>query len=339
MSEQEALLSVGGKQLPLRLGLGADAWDFGWIPPFQRTLENRQGHMLAESLMVPFLIVGDSNNQDKVLLTDFWKHPRVVQTLGREYIGTKQFTGCCVGAGGGNAVFTLAAIEVVKLGDPEEPLVPFWLYPYGRSRFHAGMRGKGEGSLGSAFAKAMIQDGIVPANLQGLPPFKWNDGLEWGSEAEMNWSDGANPPDRSVPEKAKVHVVKSAARIRSAQEMAQAVSNGYPCTWAGDWGGLMQCQVTGNPPVLLNRRRGVWMHQQACLGYWRHPSLGNIYWIQNQWGLRAHGTDPAGGPGGGYWIQEGDADYQCRQGEVYAFSGFSGFPGQPGLVDWLIPGV
>ena len=129
----------------------------------------------------------------KLLLTDFWKHPTVTTTVGYPYPGILQNTGSCVGAGGGNCIFTLAAIEVARNGDAEEALVPFWLLTYGRSRYDAGMRGRGEGSLGSTFAQASREDGIIPATLAGLPKFtNAEDALSWGADAEMTWSDGAD---------------------------------------------------------------------------------------------------------------------------------------------------
>ena len=241
----------------------------------------------------------------------------------------------CVGAGGGNCLMTLIMIEVIRLGDPEKALIPFWLLPYGRSRYYLGDRGPGEGSTGGTFAKAMKEDGVIPANLPELPKFTNTDGLVWGQAAEMRWSDGDNPDTMRLLPEARKHVVRTVAQCRSTDEVRQAIQNGYPCTIASNWGGQMRIQPSGNPPCLLNRKAGTWNHQMSVLGWWQHPSLGELFWIQNQWGLRAHGEDPAGGPLGGFWVKQADLAFIVRQNETFAFSQHQGFPGQPNLIDWM----
>jgi hypothetical protein len=300
-------------------------WDFGWIPPFARDEEQ---HKLDHDVMAQlprFHIEGKTQETDKAFLFEFWRSPETKAALGYDYPGTHQLTGSCVGAGGGNAHFTLSAIEVIRLGDPEQIIVPHWLFTYGRSRFHAGMRGRGEGSFGAAYVKAAMQDGILPSNLEGLPKFKNDDGLIWGASTEMEWSAGDQRPVQDWMDKAKKHLVKTTARCRNADDVEQAIMNGYPCTCASMYahdGGT----VTSDPPVLLGRRRGSWAHQMSYNAVWRHPKLGRIFYLPNQWGLGAHGKDPIAPPGG-VWVVEADVDWVCRD-EVFAFSQFDGFPAQ-----------
>lgn len=235
----------------------------------------------------------------------------------------------CVGAGGGNVIATLAFIEVIRLGDPEQALIPFWLLPYGRSRFLGGMRGPGEGSNGSFFAEAMLKDGVVEAKLSELPQPSPDDGmLTWGSSAEMKWSDGGAVSADWLA-KSRKHLVKSAAKLSSADQVRDAIRNGFPVTCASMY--AHRPSVTGTPPVLLGRKSGEWSHQMSIQAWWKHPSLGEIFWLQNQWGGSAHGSDPAGGPPGGVWITKADVDWICRD-EVYAFSQFDGFPAT--TFDW-----
>ena len=68
--------------------------------------------------------------------------------------------------------------------------------------------------------------------------------------------------------------------------------------------------------------------------YWNHPTLGEIFYILNSWGPRTHGTDPAGGPPGGFWVKKSEIDYITRQGDSFAFSQFDGFPAQK--LDWYM---
>ena len=276
--------------------------------------------------------VGDDK---KMFLTDFWKHSDVTSTIGFDFPGVHQLTGSCVGAGGGNAIMTLICVEVARLRQPEEAVVPFWLLPYGRSRYYLGDRGRGEGSTGATFARAAREDGVVPAKQEGLPSFTNNDALVWGSSTELSWSDGdADQTMKLLPESRK-HLIKTVAQCRNADEVRDAIVNGYPCTCASMWGGMMQCPVQDG--VLLNRRTGQWSHQMSILNWMEHTSHGEIYWIQNQCGLNTHGTCPTGAPRGGFCVKKAEVDWICRGEEVFAFSAFEGFPSQkPREFSWAI---
>lgn len=239
----------------------------------------------------------------------------------------------CVGAGGGNCVFTLACVEVVRLQDPEQALVPFWLYPYGRSRYRGGMRGRGEGSLGSTFADAIREDGVVPATDPGLPPFSQREGLVWGESAELQWSDGESA-DANVVARAKRFVVKSTAPCRDHTQVRAAIQNYFPCTAA--------CSLFVSPGgarvtdgVCLGRLDSRGGHQTSILGWMKHPRLGDLYLYANQWGF-VYPQCPTGAPRIAAWITAADMDRECSEGEVYAFSQFNGFPGQPKLLNHYI---
>src|SRR5437870_12885287 len=186
------LTRFGGRRLFRGAG---QRWDFGWRSPEVRTPREMACHAAALASMPAFRIDGAGNDDKKVCLWDCWRHPTVVaETGGKVFPGFHQLTGSCVGNGGGNTVFSLAAVEVVRLGDPEQALIPFWPLPYGRSRALAGMHGRGEGSMGSSFAQAMRDDGIVEASLNGLPAFKDDDGIYYTAGIEMTWSDGDRVP-------------------------------------------------------------------------------------------------------------------------------------------------
>lgn len=264
--EVATLLSVGGK--PEVLGGNGDpvVWHFGWIPFALRSQAQALAAVVAEATAPPrFAIRGNQRSDaEKVCLTDLWKHPETVQALGFAYPGTHQLTGSCVGAGGGNGLFSLIAADAIMRRDPARIVVPFWLLPYGRSRYYMGDRSPGEGSLGGTFAKAVREDGTLDAKAAGLPPFTNEDGLVWGSRVEYSWSDGdAEQTMRLLPESRK-HLVQSTAACKSADDVRDAIRNYYPVTIASSWGGLMKCPTQGNPPVLMSRRTGSWGHQM-CL--------------------------------------------------------------------------
>ena len=233
----------------------------------------------------------------------------------------------CVGAGGGNTIFTVIAVDSILRNDRESIVIPYWLIPYGRSRYYCGMTTPGEGSMGSAFAKAAKEDGVLDAKQSGLPTFENSDGLIWGEKTEYSWSDGDARQTMDLLPQSRKHLIKTTAQCKNYDDVREALINGYPCTCASSWGGLMQCPVTEG--VLLSRKAGTWNHQQSIQAWWNHPKLGEIFWVQNQWGKNAHGKCPSGAPEGGYWVKKGDIDWMCNDGqEIFAFSQFEGFPSQ-----------
>lgn len=331
--DADFLRSVGGRALKLGKG-GSEVWNFGWIPTENRTQGQEAIHEATVAAMPRFVIGKGPSTDDveKALLFDLWKHPLVIQANGFEYPGVHQITGSCVGAGGGNAWFTLACVDAIIRNDPETPLIPFWLLPYGRSRYYAGDRNPGEGSFGSAFARAAREDGVIPANSPGLPAFTRTDGLVWGQSTEMSWSDGDASQTMNLLPQSRQYLVKTTAQCKSGVDVRQAVINGYSVTVAsmyGHDGGRVQ----GTPAVLLAKRSGSWSHQMSIIAVWKHPQFGWIYWLHNQWGLRAHGICPTGAPPGGVWILEKDVDWIC-QDEAFAFSQNMGFPAQ--TFSWLV---
>lgn len=333
------LSSVGGKRLRLgNQGQYGEVWNFGWIPKENRTEVQQAMVHAAEVAMPRFTITGDPvrNDATKVCLFELWKHPMVKEANGgKEFTGVHQLTGSCVGAGGGNCWFTLACVEAVRVGDRELPKVPFWLLPYGRSRFYLGDRSPGEGSTGSTFAKAAREDGTVPADRSGLPTWTWDDGLVWGRAAEMSWSDGDAAQTMNLLPESRKHLVKTTAQCRDYNDVREAIKAGYPCTaasmYAHDGG---KVQGDGADACLLARRQGSWSHQMSILAWWLHPRFGELFWLMNQWGLRAHGICPTGAPPGGVWITKDDVNYICRD-EVFAFSQFEGFPAPKKPIPWI----
>ena len=158
-------------------------------------------------------------------------------------------------------------------------------------------------------------------------------GLTWGKNEELKWSDGATISDEWL-EKSRRHLIKTTAKVTTADQVTEALMNGYPVTIASNWGGQMQCRTEGDPAVLMNRRTGRWMHQMEIEGYWDHPTLKQIYFIRNSWSPGAHGTCPSGAPEGGFWVKKSDVDYIVRQGDSFAFSQFDGFPSQ--TIPWIL---
>lgn len=262
-----------------------------------------------------------------------------LSNLGKHWPPMFQETGSCVCQGAHCATADTMAMDAWEKGEAEEVKWPlFLLLAYGRSRHYMGARGPGDGSFGSVMAKAVMADGVLAADFQGLPPHTIrNGGVTWGSQQELKWSYIPDRADAFDPfqDAAKLHPIQATAKLKSANEVDAALSNGYGVTIASMWGGNMQCRTAGTPAVLMNQRTTQWAHQMAIRARWNHPTLGRIFWIQNSWG-NPHGVCPSGAPAGGFWVKEGEIDWICRD-EAFAYSGFQGFPSR--AFDWgsLLP--
>lgn len=307
-------------------------YPLGWIPFHARTGEMDDAHNAALAKMRPFAAIEGTapDPGPYVNLMETWKHPSVVAALGFEFPGIHQLTGSCVGAGGGNAIFTLAAIEVLLKNDPEQIILPFWLHPYGISRKLIGERTEGEGSLGSAFAEA-AKLGCYSQTEPGLPPFEQNDGLVWGERTEMKWSNGVAIPQEWVSLALK-HPVKSTTPVKSAADGRNKIRNLYPLTFASPWymnPGSEKLQGS-KEPCMVGSLSGNGGHQTTILAVWDHSELGLLFLNVNQWGLKVYKTDPKTGLGCATWMTERDFEKVARSGdgEIYDFSQYDGYPAQ-----------
>jgi hypothetical protein len=300
-----------------------DEIDGGWIPPDRRDADHTAAAAAIQMQTPPMFIAGRSVNANvtKACLWDTWE-----VAFKKKWYGVRQYTGSCVGAAGGNMLFSLAAADIVKRRDPGRQVVPFWLLPYGISRMLAGFTRRGEGSSGTTFAKAVGEYGHLDAEAAGLPRFNTEDGYGWGSAVELDWSVGRNI-ESSYLTAAKNNLVRSRALCRSTDDVRDALQNYYAITCASDWGGAARPPVKGTQfPVLLNKRTTTWQHQMSVQAWWDHPELGEIFYLLNQWGLDFHGRCPSGAPPGGFWIAKPDMAYIVRQQETYAFSELDDFP-------------
>lgn len=269
-----------------------------------------------------------------------------------------QFTGSCVNSGGFNAFTMRELIELLISGEAYAPTVPFTLFTYGQSRFLAFRdSGEGEGSSGDAMARAFAQLGAPAVGTPETPsPVFCGPAICYSRADELHWSSVRNHPD-SVKGAASTHTITYGV-VKSCDDAEAELRRLRPLTWAGDWGGEMSGVVRGTPPVLMMRRREQWGHQQSCIGFMRHPELGRIWRIQNNWfragsdmqveytrtregqaisrivtpgvAIPMHGENPdAGfnGPPGGYWVTDADMEYQARTGEVRSIRSVRGYSG------------
>lgn len=300
----------------------------GWIPPEDRTKEQAAACAAAVSAMPVFNLRGRFKADQRRY--PLWQYGR--QLTGGFLKYNWQQTGSCVGAGGGNMAKTAQCVEIVLKGDPEAYLEIWWPYTYGKSRQLGGIRGRGEGSFGSAWAKAATTPAggffeVDPAGYPDLPDYKEQDGwLVQPAKVELDWSDGAAIPE-AWNKLGSQRLFGTAAPMKSADDCYEALANGYAITQASSFG-FSGPKVKGTKfPIRVAEWNGTWHHQTYIDEVWDHPELSGLYYRWgNNWGPDAHGKPTGDEPPGGVYVTHATLDQMCRTGEVYAFSAFDGFP-------------
>ncbi len=316
----------------------------GWISPKDRNNDEHDAHAAANASMPKFAMPQIGVNEvfettGKFDLTEIWANEAVKQALGFIFKRFHQITGSCVGAGGGQVVFTTIAGDAIYRGEAEEIFLPFWPYDYGLSRMLGGNTRKGDGSLGSLFAKAVRDYGIIRADHAGLPKFHNgdDDGLTLTKQQELDWSIGQTI-DKELVNLGKEHPIKTTAPIKSVDDAKNAILNKYGITFASDlYIGHGSIKGSGDNACVVGHLDTNGGHQTAWLGYWEHPQLGPMFKNQNNWPAEVYPRDPQGGSVCAVWQPAADVEKALRyyNAEAYAFSGFEGFPAQDVPTDWM----
>lgn len=229
----------------------------------------------------------------------------------------KQLTGDCVAVGATQAGQYLSAFEIYRLG--QEAAFKFWFPPfiYGTSRVQVGNRRiRGAGSTGSWAATAMMKYGVLFMDDEGVP--------QYSKEIADSWGD-TGPAQRFL-DLAKDNLVGSAARLRTVEDIREALLNYKMVTVASGRGFNMQPVNYRGYHVF--KPQGQWPHQMTFLS-WMDEPFAAAYRL-NSWG-NAHGQPLNGEPPGGAWNLASDIEKELKQYgvELYALSMFQGFPAVP----------
>ena len=335
-SEYQHLQSVGGRAVKSNGQFAADPseaveWNFGLLRAghpgnLELTDENRK---IANQLISQYqrfqhtIHVNDAT--DNIDLTKIWSHPMVKEALGFEFIGFGQYYGSCVGCGGGNNQATLGFTDVILRGEAEKIYLPFWPLMYGRSRFYAGNRSRGEGSLESAWAKG-IADGVLESSESGLPKFYTADGsIQIGKSSEMVWSDGDSSPCTEYLERSRKHPIEKATVCRNAEDVWNAIGQLSPV----GQGSMYGYNVVGKDEngEAIGKRGPRWSHKQTIQG--RRIRNGKREFLNvNQWFYQGAKK---------VWIPEEDVNWICNDedGECFTYQGLVGIPEDKlRWVDW-----
>lgn len=329
MSDSRILEACGGKKISTgELGGG---WWFGYDPPGARSSAQEAAEALVPiEAHDPMEDVPEIKG-DKVFLWEFLAAANGGECPPMNW----QVTGSCVKGGAENMSMVRTGIESVCLPSGEKFYISSTFPAYAEARERTGQTSPGEGASASLMGEALNGLGTIPIDDPELPtPKKVGPAYVYTKAEELRFSSIRNI-SAGLKERCSKHRFGKLIRIRSADEGETELRRGRPMTWAGDWGGSMQMSYAGEPRVLFQARRtDTWNHQESVHAVWRHPSLGRIFRVQNQWFIMQNGiavpvhggpTLP-GEPPGGFWIPEREFEYQCRSGEVFAFAGFAGLP-------------
>ncbi len=273
----------------------------------------------------------------KVILTKAFEDPTVKADIGFVFNGYRQLSGSCVGVSAGDAIATLSAVQRLFSSGATKAFVPWWCYPYGRTRYNEGDRGPGEGAIDSVMADTLIREGCFAVGEgTGLPTFDTSDGLALPSSVEMAYSDGASTLNTKYSSLAKQHPLGAAAVCNSTQDIWDAITNGYPVLDGCDnyiGSGTIQSGVA------IGTYDGRGGHSTCYIGVWDHPVLGRLFNYWNQWDQRTYPEDGSGKPRCSVWAKETTVAKLFTTGggggETIALSHLTYFPAQPAILDWV----
>lgn len=283
----------------------------GWSPVAFESEETAE----IVGQMDPFQIVGEDgerivqdNSSANVRLWD-----AVLSIRGQHLDNVPQQIGDCVSWAYCNAAEILIYVEM-RTGSGGEFHELFPPYIYGTSRVQIGRgRVRGDGSCMAWAVQAGRQYGVLRADAEGVPQYSGKIAREWGSKG----------PPKDLIEATKMYSVGTASRVATADEIRDAICNGYPVPFGA--GGIGWDRVKVQYGRLVGIRSGSWAHAQCVIGY-DGTQAEPLYCILNSWGPRAGGRTPIdGSPPGSYWITKRDMEYVARQGDAFAVSNFAGF--------------
>lgn len=153
----------------------------------------------------------------------------------------------CVSFGGKNVSEYLSAVEIALHGESEKWHPIFPPYFYGTSRVQIGQRqlGNGDGSTGIWLQEAAKKYGVLAADEEGVPRYSGSLAKKWGYYG----------PDQQFIPIGQKHLIKTTAMVRTAEEAANAILNGYPCNICSNQGFQMTPSSDG-----FHRPSGSWGH-------------------------------------------------------------------------------
>jgi hypothetical protein len=239
--------------------------------------------------------------------------------------GAQQIGSCC-GWGWALSVDVLAACDISCRHESESyggDTIQASVYGFSRVEVRGQRNLGGDGSYGGACAKAVTKYGTLQFGQDyGGKAFTQPTG-----EQEKAWGrDGV--PDELEPFAAQ-HKVASVTLVRSFEEAAVAIQNGYP---------VATCSTQGFSMTLRNgylTPAGSWSHCMMFCGVRWNPTPA--LWCENSWGNCYTGTPdttlPEPWQKSGGWVPAPTCTSMLQGEDSFALAGFSGFAPRQ-LPDW-----
>lgn len=241
--------------------------------------------------------------------------------------GSQQI-GSCVGWGFALSVDVLAACDVVLRNEPESyggDTLAASVYGFSRVEVRGGPNYGGDGSYGGAAAKAVTKYGTLQLGQKyGTQTFTDQTGTR-----EKAWGR-TGVPDELEPY-AKQHKVANVTLVRTFEEAAKAIQNGYPVAVCSGQGFSMTLRDGYLSPM------GSWAHCMMFMGVrWKpYPAL----YCANSWGNCYTGTPdktlPAPFQFSGGYVKAATCTGMLSGEDSFALAGFEGFKARQLPDDWL----
>lgn len=228
-----------------------------------------------------------------------------------------QQIGDCVSFGAKNAIEYVQFAPIINQERKTfKRVFPPYLYGAGRVFIGRG-RLRSDGSLGIWQAKAVMEFGTIPSDTPNLP--------QYSESVAKDWGRGEGPPKEFV-EVGKQYIVKSAALVKTWEDVVTSLANFYPVTVASNVGFTMKPGSDG-----FHSRSGSWAHQMCIIGVDNEHATPHAC-ILNSWG-DVHGAveDFKTGqkwPKGTLRVRATDVEKMLAEGDSFAYSSFDGFPAQ-----------
>ncbi len=301
----------------------------GWLGTHHPELLRSEFELLQAGF-VPFAIRQQSRSYAG---KKHFLHKVVRAVLGKDTPNYPQQIGDCVSFGAKNGGEYLTCTEIAGQAAAQEemsprdfvaarrlkwrPIFPPYYYGTGRVYVGGGQMGYSDGSTGSWMAEAVQKYGTLFADEPEVPAYSGRIAKQWGSSRA--------PLDRWKPTASK-YLVRSAALVKTWEDLVAALANGYPCPTASNVGYDMEPAHDG-----FHRQRGSWSHQMCFIGA-DDNDRDPYALILNNWGdVHGHLKDFDSDemlPVGTLRVRKADALKHLRAGETFAYSQFDGFPEQ-----------
>jgi hypothetical protein len=247
----------------------------------------------------------------------FWTAMQIVN--GSQVPPGPQNIGNCVAYAAHLVLCDLMAQEIFILGQFEKFFLPFipWLYGAGRV-YEGNNRIRGDGSNGVWQIRAVMNHGVLPSDLPGLPPggpqCSSSVGRQWGSSKSVldRWKEHASP-----------FKIGKTAEINSFEDAKRCVVDlQCPFTQASSlW--FKKSHYDSKYGITIYKLGGRAAHQTYCRGIFKIKGEWFAY-IGNQWGANYHADPGRGFPRGGFIVTADTYDRFIKNSACYMYQDLEG---------------